>query len=321
VLGVVALRLFFGDDHHLEAEDRVTAPLEARDDLAGEPATTASALARIKVRSSAIADLLFVPDDDAPLARRSRACATRSREPPSRRARRRQTASTNDDAAELLGDPSAAGATLVAELQTAGRGRKPGRSWIAPAGSALLFTTILPVASRTDALWAVPFWTALAVADGVEEGCGVRLDLRWPNDADIEGRKAAGILCTSRVAGADAYVGCGIGLNVRRPPDATIAAIEPPPAYLSDLAPRVAREDVLAGSSARWTGCSRCSNVRVTLRARGKNAPRCAGSPTACGSTPTAASSKAWRCSSIATAASCSTPEGRSASCISPTRA
>jgi BirA family biotin operon repressor/biotin-[acetyl-CoA-carboxylase] ligase len=157
------------------------------------------------------------------------------------------TASTNDDAAELLGDPSAAGAKLVAELQTAGRGRKPGRRWVAPAGSALLFTTILPVAVRTDALWAVPFWAALALADGVEEGSGVRLDLRWPNDADIEGRKAAGILCTSRVAGADAYVGCGIGLNVRRPPDATIAAIEPPPAYLSDLVPRVAREDVLAG--------------------------------------------------------------------------
>lgn len=157
------------------------------------------------------------------------------------------TASTNDDAAELLGDPTAAGATLVAEVQTAGRGRKPGRSWIAPAGSALLFTAILPVPVRTAALWAVPFWAALALADGVEAGSGVRLDLRWPNDADIEGRKAAGILCTSRVAGALAEVGCGIGLNVRRPADPAVAAIVPPPAYLSDRAPQVAREDVLAG--------------------------------------------------------------------------
>ncbi|HEY0382039.1 MAG TPA: biotin--[acetyl-CoA-carboxylase] ligase [Candidatus Elarobacter sp.] len=159
----------------------------------------------------------------------------------------RETASTNDDAAALLGDPSAAGATLVAEFQTAGRGRKPGRTWIAPAGSALLFTAILPVAVATDTLWAVPFWAALAVADGVEEGCGVRLDLRWPNDLDLGPRKAAGILCTSRVLGVRAHVGCGVGINVRRPADPALAAIEPPPAYLSDAAPHIEREAVLAG--------------------------------------------------------------------------
>src|ERR1700736_5474812 len=158
----------------------------------------------------------------------------------------RETASTNDDAAALLGDPSSAGATLVAEFQTAGRGRKAGRSWVAPAGSALLFTTILPAAVATGALWAVPFWVALAVADGVEEGCGVRLDLRWPNDLDLGERKAAGILCTSRVTGTEAHVGCGVGLNVRRPADPALAAIVPPPAYLSDTAPHVERETVLA---------------------------------------------------------------------------
>lgn len=158
----------------------------------------------------------------------------------------RETASTNDDAAPLLGDPSAAGATLVAEFQRAGKGRKPGRAWIAPAGTALLFTAIVPRAVKASALWAVPFWTALAVADGVEEGCGVRLDLRWPNDLDLHGRKTCGILCTSRVAGDEAHVGCGVGLNVRRPVDPAIAQIVPPPAYLSDEAPHVAREDVLA---------------------------------------------------------------------------
>jgi BirA family biotin operon repressor/biotin-[acetyl-CoA-carboxylase] ligase len=157
-----------------------------------------------------------------------------------------ETGSTNDDAAALLGDTRASGATLVAEFQTAGRGRKAGRSWIAPAGSALTFTTILPVLVAADALWAVPFWTALAVADGVEASCGVRLDLRWPNDLDLNGRKAGGILCTSRVTGPRAAVGCGIGLNVQRPDDA-LAAIEPPPAYLSDAQPRAAREEILAG--------------------------------------------------------------------------
>ena len=188
-----------------------------------------------------------MPETDAPLldAARVRAALAGTRFADVRPLAR--TASTNDDAAALLGDPAAAGATLVAEFQTAGRGRKPGRAWIAPPGSALLFTTILPAAVATEALWAVPFWVALAVADGVEAGAGVRLDLRWPNDLDLHGRKACGILCTSRVAGGEALVGCGVGLNVRRPAGPATAAIEPPPAYLSDLAPHAAREDVLAG--------------------------------------------------------------------------
>jgi BirA family transcriptional regulator, biotin operon repressor / biotin---[acetyl-CoA-carboxylase] ligase len=187
-----------------------------------------------------------VPDEDAPLldAARVRAALAGTRFADVRAMR--ETESTNDDAAALLGDPAAAGATLVAEFQRAGRGRKAGRAWIAPAGSALLFTTILPVTVATGALWAVPFWAALAVADGVEEGCGLRLDLRWPNDLDLAGRKAAGILCTSRVAGGEALVGCGIGLNVRRPDAGADPAIVPPPAYLSDAAPGVEREVVLA---------------------------------------------------------------------------
>jgi BirA family biotin operon repressor/biotin-[acetyl-CoA-carboxylase] ligase len=195
-----------------------------------------------------------VPDDDAPLPARSgatvldaarvRAALDGTRFHDVRAMR--ETGSTNDDAAALLGDPRASGATLVAELQTAGRGRKAGRRWIAPAGSALTFTTILPVVVAADALWAVPFWTALAVADGVEAGCGVRLDLRWPNDLDLDGRKAGGILCTSRVTGPEAAVGCGIGLNVLRPAG-DAPAIDPPPAYLSDAQPRAAREEILAG--------------------------------------------------------------------------
>ena len=192
-----------------------------------------------------------MPDGDAPLSRngfnaaRVRAALEGTRFHDVRAVR--ETGSTNDDAAALLGDRQSFGATLVAEFQSAGRGRKAGRSWIAPAGSALTFTTILPLIVASDALWAVPFWTALAVADGVEEGCGVRLDLRWPNDLDLGGRKAGGILCTSRVTGTEAAVGCGIGLNVRRPDPAALPAIDPPPAYLSDEQPRAAREEILAG--------------------------------------------------------------------------
>ena len=59
-----------------------------------------------------------------------------------------QTGSTNDDALPLLARGDALGTTLVAEEQTAGRGRKAGRTWVAAPGTALLFTTILPATIR-----------------------------------------------------------------------------------------------------------------------------------------------------------------------------
>ncbi|MBD5656303.1 MAG: hypothetical protein IAI50_14150, partial [Candidatus Eremiobacteraeota bacterium] len=97
-----------------------------------------------------------------------------------------------------------------------------------------------------DALWAMTFWTALGVADGIEAATGLRVGLHWPNDLLLDGRKCCGILCISRVAGERAWVGCGTGVNVRRPPgDASLEAVSPPPAFLSDDAPGVKRAIVL----------------------------------------------------------------------------
>ncbi len=156
-----------------------------------------------------------------------------------------ETDSTNDDALPLLGMPEHAGLVLSADYQRAGKGRRA-RTWIAPPGSSLLVTAILPRAVRTDALWAVPFWTALGVADGIEAATGLRVTLQWPNDLLLDGKKCCGILCVSRVVGKHAWVGCGTGINVRRPVgDATLAEIDPPPAFLSDAAAGVERARVL----------------------------------------------------------------------------
>jgi BirA family biotin operon repressor/biotin-[acetyl-CoA-carboxylase] ligase len=154
------------------------------------------------------------------------------------------TGSTNDDATPLLAQRDAAGATLLAEEQSAGRGRRAGRTWIARPGTALLFTTILPEPVAAVDLWAVPFWVALGVADGIARS-GVRVDLRWPNDVFLNDCKAAGILCVSRVTGPVASVGCGIGINVVRPNNDALSGIEPPPAFLSDAAPAIGREALL----------------------------------------------------------------------------
>jgi BirA family biotin operon repressor/biotin-[acetyl-CoA-carboxylase] ligase len=157
-----------------------------------------------------------------------------------------ETGSTNDDAAKLLGEPNGAGVVLLADYQSAGKGRRA-RSWVAPRGAALLFTAILPQPLASSALWALPFWTALGVADGIESATQLRVALQWPNDLLLEGRKCCGILCVSRVAGAHAWAGCGVGINVVRPAhDEALALVEPPPAFLSDFAPDAARGVVLA---------------------------------------------------------------------------
>jgi BirA family biotin operon repressor/biotin-[acetyl-CoA-carboxylase] ligase len=157
-----------------------------------------------------------------------------------------RTGSTNADAQVLLGDATAYGATLIAEFQSMGVGRKA-RPWLAPPGSSLLFTTILPAAIRSSALWAVPFWIALGVAQAVETATGIALDLVWPNDLFAGQRKTGGILSVARIAGESAWVGCGVGLNVIRPAaDPALDALFPAPIFLGDIVAGVEREAVLA---------------------------------------------------------------------------
>ncbi len=153
-----------------------------------------------------------------------------------------RTGSTNNDAAALLDDDGALGTTIVADEQTSGIGRK-GRAWLAQRGSALLFTTVLPRELLAEDLWSVPFWTALAVRDALAT-CGVRSELHWPNDLLLDGKKLAGILCTSRIIGDRARAGCGVGINVHRGRGAD-ARIAPPPAFCDDATP-VERAALLA---------------------------------------------------------------------------
>jgi BirA family transcriptional regulator, biotin operon repressor / biotin---[acetyl-CoA-carboxylase] ligase len=144
-----------------------------------------------------------------------------------------ETGSTNADAAELLGDGRFGGHTIVAEFQRHGTGRK-GRAWHAMPGTALLFSTVLPRSIPSERLWLVPFWAALAVRQGLRE-CAVPAILQWPNDLLLAGRKLGGILCQSRVTGANARVACGVGINVFHLAGAA-AVIEPLPAFCSEVA-------------------------------------------------------------------------------------
>ncbi|MDT7840877.1 biotin--[acetyl-CoA-carboxylase] ligase [Streptomyces justiciae] len=127
-----------------------------------------------------------------------------------------RTGSTNNDLAGLAvkGDAEE-GAVLVAEEQTAGRGRLD-RQWTAPARSGLFFSVLLKPAGVPVARWGwLPLLTGVAVATGLSRAAGVDTALKWPNDLLVtvggEERKAGGILAER--AGEDGVV-IGVGINV-----------------------------------------------------------------------------------------------------------
>lgn len=120
------------------------------------------------------------------------------------------TESTN---ADLLGSVTArpSGTVLVAEYQSAGRGRLD-RTWTSPPRAGLTFSVLLePNAPVSTWSW-LPLLTGLAVREAVVETAGVDAVLKWPNDVLVGAgrRKAAGIL--AQVSGANLVV--GVGLNV-----------------------------------------------------------------------------------------------------------
>lgn len=130
------------------------------------------------------------------------------------------TTSTMDDAARLAADGAPEGLVVVADEQTAGRGRA-GRSWIAPAGTSLLLSILVRPLLPADRLVTLPLMTGVAVAEAIERTANVQCQLKWPNDVLLNGQKLAGILTSTQasVTGGAAVI-IGIGINVTTPAEA-----------------------------------------------------------------------------------------------------
>jgi BirA family biotin operon repressor/biotin-[acetyl-CoA-carboxylase] ligase len=124
--------------------------------------------------------------------------------------------STNDEALVWAAQGAPDLSLVIADEQTAGRGRS-GRKWFTPPGSALAFSLILrptpadgPHPTRTVGL------AALAVVESLRTR-SLAAQIKWPNDVLVDGRKAAGILLESIWIGAQVdFSIIGIGLNVAR---------------------------------------------------------------------------------------------------------
>lgn len=134
---------------------------------------------------------------------------------------------------------------LVAEHQTHGRGRM-GRSWHSAAGASLTFSLGLPM---TLADWSgLSLAVGCAIADALEPPteAAPRLQLKWPNDIWLDGRKLGGVLIETVPAGGQRMVVVGVGLNVGAQVQAAEAQFYTGFACLAELQPELTAPVALA---------------------------------------------------------------------------
>ena len=120
--------------------------------------------------------------------------------------------STQTVAFALAADGAADRTVVVAQAQTAGRGRH-GRLWLDEPGASLLMSIILRPRLEPARLPTLSLAAGVAVVEALERVTGLKPRLKWPNDVLVDGRKLAGILLESRI-GPSPLVVLGIGVNL-----------------------------------------------------------------------------------------------------------
>ena len=160
------------------------------------------------------------------------------------------TGSTNDDARALAAAGEQEGTVVLADEQTAGRGRAGKSPWITPAGTSIAVSVLLRPTFSPEKLGALAMMAGLAAVEGVRRGAGVSASLKWPNDVLVGERKLGGILVESALGAAGivyAVIGIGLNGNLREAdlgplPDAAIQ----PTTLLAAAGRPVSREAVIA---------------------------------------------------------------------------
>ena len=122
-----------------------------------------------------------------------------------------ETDSTNRAAKELARQGTPHGTAVLAERQTAGRGRL-GRAFFSPEGGLYLSVILYPQCPPEDRVLMTPM-AAVAVCRALEQVCGISPGIKWVNDLYLGGKKLCGILCE----GCGDAVIVGIGLNLYTP--------------------------------------------------------------------------------------------------------
>lgn len=126
----------------------------------------------------------------------------------------RSVSSTNDVAKELAVAGAPEGTLVIADVQTAGRGRL-GRMWLSPPNANLLMSLVFYPQLAPNQAQRLTMICSLAIIDALAQVTGLQAAVKWPNDVLLAGKKAAGILTEAGLHGEKlAYLIVGIGLNV-----------------------------------------------------------------------------------------------------------
>ena len=120
--------------------------------------------------------------------------------------------STNRLAKEMGADGVVHGSGVVADTQTAGRGRL-GREWFSPPGKNLYCSYVVRPAIDLEDYPKLTMVAGVAVVDCLRQTCGVKAGLKWPNDVYVDNRKCGGILCESSSDSDSVFAVIGIGIN------------------------------------------------------------------------------------------------------------
>lgn len=145
-------------------------------------------------------------------------------------------------------DPPQQPLALLAEEQTAGRGRR-GRSWLSAPGHSLCLSLRWRCTLPLSAMGALPLAAGLACAEALR-ALGAAVQVKWPNDLVCAAGKLGGILVEARSDGAGSVAVIGIGLNLRLPPglDAVLDAKAQAPAALAGLLDSLPSRNAIAAA-------------------------------------------------------------------------
>lgn len=127
-----------------------------------------------------------------------------------------ETGSTNENIKQLAKESAVNGTLVVADMQTAGRGRR-GRTWASPKGESVYMSLLLRPRCKPNQASALTLVMALAVLEAIEEAVPGKGGIKWPNDIVMNGKKVCGILTEMGLKqNAIDYVVVGVGINVNQ---------------------------------------------------------------------------------------------------------
>ncbi|MCI8296212.1 MAG: biotin--[acetyl-CoA-carboxylase] ligase [Lachnospiraceae bacterium] len=165
-----------------------------------------------------------------------------------------QTDSTNIQARRLGQEGYPDGTLVVAETQTAGKGRR-GRSWSSPAGSSIYMSLLLRPDIPPYSASMITLVAGMAVSQAVREMTGLPAQIKWPNDVVVDGRKICGILTEmSTEMESIHYIVTGIGINVNQHdfPEEIMATAT---SLRIEAARKISRSALIACTMERFEAC------------------------------------------------------------------